>query len=82
MPKPKITRRKHSVAPETWHERLDKAVHARFPMIECKTDFDFLGSMQYISNWKKRDGSKMTPSLAKQIQHFIAGFMAAEEYYS
>lgn len=82
--KDKLAQRKHPHTPETWHERLDKAVMEHFKAhdVFCTTSYDLLGTMSYVTYWRHKSGAKLPPALAKQVRAYVAGFMAAEEYYA
>lgn len=62
-----------------WNARLDAAVMAYFPGVECETGLNIF-SMTYTSSWWQAgtDNTRLKPALARQVKAFVAGFMASE----
>lgn len=61
--------------------RLDAAVAAAFPGVECQTYFNII-PMRYVSHWAVAGTDmeqKLTPHKARRVRDFVAGFSAAEE---
>lgn len=81
------TKRKLIDRRDTFPERLDAAVMAQFPTVECETSLSIF-TMNLTSHWfvrgsatdDKPRGKKLTPALARQVKAFVQGFSAAEKY--
>ena len=61
-------------------ETLDAAVEERFPGVTCETTFNIF-SMSMASRWwvAGTEDTKLSPTKARQVREFVAGFSAAIE---
>lgn len=63
--------RKESKKLSEFPKGLDSALNAKYPGIEAESVFDFFGSMNYVTHYRKD-----TEHSNSEIECFIQGFLA------
>ena len=64
-----MNKKEKQIAHEFPREQLDAAINKRFENVNAESRFDFLGSMQYVTNFDTED-----PEIREQVKQYIQGF--------